>query len=90
MLVLSNETTYILPSGLIVMNPTMILFTPYVAKICCPLCVYLFITIHKLLFYLQKFIYNTTNQETEFFLKNTIKAGGSTARAQNVDWVMDG
>ena len=22
--------------------------------------------------------------------KNTIKAGGSTARAQNVDWVMDG
>ena len=23
-------------------------------------------------------------------LKNTIKAGGSTIRAQNVDWVMDG
>ena len=22
--------------------------------------------------------------------KNTIKAGGSTVRAQNVDWVMDG
>ena len=25
----------------------------------------------------------------KFFLKNTIKAGGSTVRAQNVDWVMD-
>ena len=24
------------------------------------------------------------------FIKNTIKAGGSTVRAQNVDWVMDG
>ena len=27
---------------------------------------------------------------SRFAEKNTIKAGGSTVRAQNVDWVMDG
>ena len=30
------------------------------------------------------------SSDLSFSCKNTIKAGGSTVRAQNVDWVMDG
>ena len=44
------------------------------------------ISIQRTSFYQKKICLRRTSE----YVKNTIKAGGSTARAQNVEWVMDG